>query len=211
MKLGAIKAAVVSLMYPDEILMLDETDDESFNSSLYELSCNPNLQGVLDACASSVNRCLAYLEGRSIGEFGCVHFQGSACSKDAGGRTVITLPSDASLVHSVILRRGAQVIYPSYTIARGCVLADTHTGIYTVVYLQKQKKITAITDNCHEVYLPCGLDEQIPYYVAADLTAQENPTFSKWARDTFEDAVSQAERSLAPPCQSCVLSVYGDD
>ena len=33
MKLGAIKAAVVSVMYPDEILMLDETDDESFNSS----------------------------------------------------------------------------------------------------------------------------------------------------------------------------------
>ena len=211
MKLGAIKVAVARLMYPDEVLLLDESDEESLNASLYELSCNPNLQGILDACAASVNRCLAYLEGRGVGENACVHFQGSACPKNEAGEAILSLPSDVSLVQSVILRRGAEVIYPEYRVCGGKVIAKPYTGVYTVVYLPKHGRVTSLSDNCLEVYLPFGLDEQIPYYVVSDLTAQENPTLSRWSREAFDGAVSYAEKNGTPPCQGCVFSVYGDD
>lgn len=208
MKIGAIKAEVISLMYPDEVLLIDETDEQSLNTSLYELGCNPNLQGILEGCVGSINRCLAYVESRGVGEINCFHLQGKSCVRDAVGNAVIELPKDVSSIESVILRKGREVIYPSYQRVEGKLLVDFHSGIYTVTYKPKLQKISRITDNSHDIYLPCGLDLQIPYYVVADLTSQERPELSKWARDIFEDALAFAEKASAPPCQACVLSVY---
>lgn len=208
MKIGEIKVQVISLMYPDEAPMLDETDEESFNVALYEIECNPNFQGILEGCTGAVNRCLAYLEGRGFGEINCAHFQGKACPTDESGAIVLDLPPDASCVQSVILRSGKTVIYPEYRVEGKRVVTERYLGIYTVTYKPKMQKISTVTANSYDIYLPLGMDRQIPYYVLADLTAQENPQLSKWARDTFDESLEWAEKTSLPPCQACVLSVY---
>ena len=135
MKIGAIKAEVISIMYPDEVLLIDETDEESLNASLYELGCNPNLQGILEGCVGSINRCLAYLEGRGIGEINCIHLQGKGCRRDESGNAVIDFPSDVSVVESVILRRGREVIYPSYKKVAERLLVDFYQIFQLLIWL----------------------------------------------------------------------------
>ena len=207
MNLGEIKIQALMLMYPDASVKYDDSTGQGIENAVYELKCNPNFEGLLEACVGSINRAFSQIEAMELSGVKCVDKAHSLCKRAPDGRVIIETEKDFLSLHRLYCHVGDNTYPCTYELMDNHIYADKVGQVYTVVYRTKIPRITRTTKESLEIELPNGICEAIPYFVMAELLGKEDGDRAREARELFEKMISQQEKSQ-PCCHQCFQIVY---
>ena len=191
MKLGEIKIQSLMLIFPSESL---EYGEDNVAEVVFNLKSSRGYAQYLAASVGAINRALSIIESHSLSGFDIVSLE-SAKRQREGDSTVFDLSDygDISSVRGVYLSSGRNKASMDFYVTgkRLYVKGNVSGDKITVEYLKKIEKITHATDDNREIAFDYGIEEQIPYFVKADLILSENQEESNRAREIFENAIAR--------------------
>ena len=191
MKLGEIKIQSLMLIFPSEAL---EYGKNSVAEVIFNLKSSPSYAQYLSASVGAINRAFSIIESEGLSGFDVITLK-NVKSKREGGYTVFDLSehTEISSVRGVYFNTCRDKISVDFyttgslLYVRGNINGDK----ITLEYLKKIEKITHASDDNREIVFDFGIEEQIPYFVKADLILAENQEESDRARSLFENAVAK--------------------
>ncbi len=208
MKLGEIKMQALSLMYPDEVIRYDESDDGEICDAVYRLKNNPNFEGVLESCVGAINRAFAHIESLGLSTKKCVDLALSTLERSGDGRVKIPTERDLYSVERVLCHKNGKSYACGFELIDGVIYADYMSkGVYTVVYKTKIARVKRTTSDTYQVELPFGICDAIPYFVMAELFSGESEERAQEARRIFDLALERAGKHIGG-CHECFQIIY---
>lgn len=96
-----------------------------------------------------------------------------------------------------------------YQIEANFILLPTcgNDYVYRLLYRPKITRITAMTDNNAELYIPEAIASSIPYFIKGELYREDEPSEASEARNWFESAMSENNRKVQAT-SNVVKNVY---
>ena len=191
MKLGEIKIQSLMLIFPSESL---EYGKNNVVEVVFNLKSNPSYAQYLSASVGAINRAFSIIESEGLSGLDVMTLK-SVKSKREGGYTVFDLSEqrEISQVQGVYFNTYQDKISVDFYVAGNLlyVKGNINGEKITLEYLKKIEKISHESDDNREILFDYGIEEQIPYYVKADLIFAENQEESDRARSLFENALAR--------------------
>ena len=184
MRIGEIKAQALMLMYPNNPIKYDPTD-EGVRNALFQLKCNPGLEGPLEGATGAINRAIAEIETMGLSPIKCVDIASSICEKRGDGSLIIKASPDFLSVESLLCHTGGKTYAIGYQLLGDSLITSWTKGVFTLIYRSKIPRITSVTDDAYRLDLPMGLCQLIPYFIKAELFAQEDSEGARESREIF--------------------------
>lgn len=188
MKLGEIKIEALKLMFVNYNIDL-EID------KLQDLALDENYGSYLVNMPGAINRCFSVIEDKGVlpvkaytlkaenglasGVF--MRFDLSKLIKDyfAIERLVFSSPCGEYIGDFDYQKEGETIVIKDFD----------ENDTYTVLYLPKIERISALTENDTEIDIPDNIAQHIPYFIKGDLYRDDEPNEASEARNWFEAAM----------------------
>ena len=196
MKLGQIKLEAILLMYPDANVKFDDTDDESINRAVFELKCDSNFEGLLEATVGSINRALSQIEAHGLTCQRLINIPKEECEIISGDKVKIPLCKDFLRLQGLFYKNGNSFFDCECQVFDNCIITKSLNADYLMTYLASAQRINRKTSDSYELLLPKGVCEAIPYFVKSDLYAAENEREAQRAKEIFDGMIRDIKDSL---------------
>ena len=211
MKLGEIKIAALTMIFPEEIFEADYNNEDSLSELIFNLRQNPNYSDLLVNMPLVINRCFASLLQKGI----LPTKEYEINSKNAikiGDRLKVNIESEMSKIERIAFyndkRYEPRVSYVRQS-TDTILLPDWH-GTFVIVYANPVKRISPLTGDNYNIDLPDDICELVPYFVKSELLRSEDPDEASVARNMYEQLIGEMI-SDRTDCQLNVENTYQID
>lgn len=188
MRLGEIKIEALKLMFANY-------NNDINIGKLQELALDENYASYLVNMPGAINRCFAVIENKGVLPVKVHELR--ACDGSASG--VFTrfnlseiIKDYFSMERLVYSSQSGEYVgdYDYQKEGETIVIKDfDESNTYTILYLPKIDRISAITDNETEMDIPDDIAQHIPYFIKGDLYRDDEPNEASEARNWFEAAM----------------------
>lgn len=211
MKLGEIKIAVLTMIFPEEIFEADYGNEESLRELIFNLRQNPNYSDMLANMPLIINRCFASLLQKGILPTKEREISSGSATK-IGDRLKLNIESEISKIERIAFYNNKRY-EPRVSYVRqstDTVLLPDWNGTFVIVYVEPVPRISPITGDNYNIDLPDDICELIPYFVKSELLRSEDPDEASVTRNMYEQLIEEMV-SDRTDCQLSVESTYQID